>query len=1003
MLPKNPLLQLAPLRVRRAVIRIYEMIWTSGGGLRIEATKAGARHLSLEEAQKSSRSVVQVGDCWGRLYDQRWCRVALPAGKLRWLQWDEEGEATLYIKGVPVYGFDVAHRACEIPDGIREVWIESLCVQAAIWHPDAKGLSAEGCRFRGAKIQYRHNEAWEAYHDINCLYEWMLELRAKEFPGEAREPFDQTVQPALTDVAPLYRRLLRGLETALNELDVKGLSAFRAALKALYREMRELAPLSKAALTGHSHLDLVWLWTEQVGEGKAVHTFANANRLMERYPEFRFSYSQPASYEAVAKRSPELMLEVKKRLCSGQWEATGGMYVESDSHIACGEGLARSFMLGQESFRKLTGRHSRILWLPDLFGFSACLPQLMKLSGLDYFFTTKTTWNIVNRFPYSSFEWRGPGGHGVLSHVTQGVQFNNTVSVEQLRAASHQNQQADIHDEFLMPNGWGDGGGGPTDEMCERARRLSALRGLPELKWDQPEAFFDRLSRKRAQLPAHDGEIYLEYHRGTFTTQSEVKARFRALEQALQLREAVLVAHQRKTDASLDHAWRRLVFAQFHDYIPGSAIPEVYAEGLPELAALEKEQFQFSGDLLASKKGERCLFNPLPLSRRMVADGKLIELPPLSGVAVGKAREIEASPVIVRGRTLSNGRVEARLNVQGGLARLRVDGREVALASHAGELVLYPDQPASFGPWDFDRSALSLGQPARDPVEIVSHDNAILVTRKVGRASSAVLRYSLLPGDSVLRLTVDVDWHEKDVLLKLHFPTEYRGREVRAGTPFGSVLRPQLATTPQAEAMWEWPMSRWATVSDDGEREGLFVVTEAKYGVSCREGNLGVTLLRSPLHVGYEEHSKCYEAHLSRLPKPDTMYTDQGKHRIELALGFYELTAPREEQPAALAETLFTSSLSYRGKPVACSFRGIEGGETLIPHWGQPLGRDSWVLRLHEVSGQRGHADLQLAPGWRAQKINLLGEALGKPLRTNRFSYTPYEIMSLRLEKGGGK
>ena len=261
------------------------------------------------------------------------------------------------------------------------------------------------------------------------------------------------------------------------------------------------------------------------------------------------------------------------------------------------------------------------------------------------------------------------------------------------------------------------------------------------------------------------------------------------------------------------------------------------------------------------------------------------------------------------------------------------------------------------------------------------------------------MRYSLVPGESVLRLTVDVDWHEEDVLLKLHFPTAYRGREVRCGTPFGSVLRPQLATTPQAEAMWEWPMSRWATMSNEGEREGLFVVTEAKYGVSCREGNLAVTLLRSPLHVGFEEHSKCYEAHLSRLPKPDSIYTDQGKHSIELALGFYELTSPREEQPAVLAETLFTPAVAYRGQPIESAFQGIDGGETLIPHWAQPEGRDGWVLRLHEVSGQRGHAKLRLASGWCAQKINLLGEALSKPLRTNRLSYAPYEIVSLRLEK----
>jgi alpha-mannosidase len=995
----NPLLQLTPLRTQSVVARLAGKIWHDPRPVRVEATAARPDHVSLAMAKRAARRPVREGDAWGRLYDQRWCRVTIPTGGGRWLHWDEQGEATLYVNGVPFYGFDVAHRYCELPAGTRDVWVESLCVQSAIWHPDAKGLGAEGNIFRGARLLRREDEAWHAYHDLNCLYDWMLELRAKEFPGVSKELFSQTQQPALTDVSPLYRRLLRGLDGALDAFDTDGLGALRRELAALYREMRDAAPLSRAALTGHSHLDLVWLWTEQVGEGKAVHTFANANRLMARYPEFRFAYSQPASYEAVARRSPLLFRNVRARLRSGQWEATGGMYVESDSHVACGEGLTRSFILGQESFQKLTGRRSRILWLPDLFGFNACLPQLMRLSGVDYFFTTKTTWNTVNRFPHSSFVWRGPGGHAVVSHVTQGVQFNNALTVEQLRAASHQHQQGDVHNEFLMPNGWGDGGGGPSEEMCERARRLSALRGLPALKWDQPEAFFDRLAPKRDQLPALDGEIYLEYHRGTFTTQSRVKSHFRNLERALQVREAALVAIGGRPAADLAHAWRRIVFAQFHDYIPGSSIPEVYAEGLPELAQLARQLSQVSAQSLGSK-GEACFFNPLPLARRSMVGGRVVEFPPLSGVRVADAVVRGLPPVNVQGRTLTNGRVNARLDARGRLAALQVDGREIALAAGAGELVVYPEQPANFGPWDIDRHSLSLGQPARGAVKISPVKNGLAVTRRVGADSTVTIRYTLQPGESVLRVTVDLDWREPDTMLKLHFPTLYRGREVRCGTPFGSVLRPQLATTREAEAMWEWPMSRWATVSDEGERTGLFVVTEAKYGLSCRDGNLGVTLLRTPPHVGFEEHAKAYPAHLSRLPKSAAIHTDLGRHTIELALGHYDLTAVRAEQPAVLAETLFTAPVAYRGRPVASAFRGLEGGDTLIPHWAQPLGHDQWVLRLHEVGGQRGRAKLQLAPGWQAQKINLLGEALGVPLRGSRLAYAPYEIVSLRLSRG---
>jgi alpha-mannosidase len=990
MFPINPLLQLTPLRAQRGVARLAEMIWHDARPLRVEATATRPDHISLAEAKKSPRRAVRDSDAWGRLYDQRWCRVAIPAGGLRWLNWDEQGEATLFINGVPFFGFDVAHRYCELPAGTREVWVESLCVQSAIWHPDAKGLNPDGNLFRGARLLRRDDEAWSAYHDLNCLYDWMIDLRAREFPGVPRELFSQTQQPALTDVSPLYRRLLRGLDTALDAFDTTGVAALRRALAKVYAELRDTAPLAKAALTGHSHLDLVWLWPEQVGEGKAVHTFANVNRLMALYPEFRFAYSQPASYEAVGRRSPELHRAVRARLRSGQWEATGGMYVESDSHVACGEGLARSFIFGQEAFQKLSGRRSRILWLPDLFGFSACLPQLMQLSGVDYFFTTKTTWNTVNRFPHSSFVWRGPGGHGVVSHVTQGVQFNNTLAVDQVRACVHQNQQGDLHPEVLMPNGWGDGGGGPSAEMCERARRLNSLRGLPALKWDQPEAFFDRLAKKRAALPALDGEIYLEYHRGTFTTQSRVKSHFRALERALQAREAALVVTGKKPGADLAHAWRRLVFAQFHDYIPGSSIPEVYAEGLPELAQLTREQtaaarVALSGSnvgasLLATstrsvatkvaptKKslGDACVFNPLPLGRQAVVNGRVVALPPLAGVRLADAIVKNLAPVTVaaKTRTLSNGRVTARLDARGGLAALTVDGRAIEFLPGAGSLMVIPEQPANFGPWDIDRHSLSLAQPARAPATITADRAGVTVSRKLGRASTSSIRYWLEPGASVLRVTVSLDWHEEDTMLKLRFPTAYRGREVRCGTPFGSVLRPQLATSPQVEAQWEWPMSRWATVSHDGERAGLFVVAEAKYGLSCRDGDLAVTLLRSPRHVGFEEHAKAYPAHLSRLPKPATVFTDQGQQTIELALGAYDLGAPRAEQPAALAETLFTAPIAYRGAPVASAYRGLTGGETLIPHWAQPQGRDRWPGHFDTMSKALGEMSVvSVRPG----------------------------------------
>ena len=406
--------------------------------------------------------------------------------------------------------------------------------------------------------------------------------------------------------------------------------------------LRDGAPPA-AVLTGHAHIDLVWLWPERVGEFKAVHTFATANRLMESYPEMRFGYSQPASYAAVARRSPALGNVVRRRIRQGVWEPIGATEVESDTLMACGEALARSFLLGQEGFRALTGKPSPVLWLPDVFGYAGCLPQLMCETGVKGFFTTKLTWNAVNRFPYSSFVWAGNDGSEVVAHICQDNGYNQNATPVELRRGAETHRQCDVHPEFLAPTGFGDGGGGVTEEMCERARRVASLSGLPPARWGRIDEFFARLEARKSQLPAYHGELYLEYHRGTFTTHGDVKAAFRDVERALQVHEAARCARGGKP---IDPApWHRIVFAQFHDYIPGSSIHEVYAEGKAEHAALAESARRQARLELSEKKGGEALFNPLPHARLCWHDGRQLRLPPLAGGPVSDLPAVDPTPV----------------------------------------------------------------------------------------------------------------------------------------------------------------------------------------------------------------------------------------------------------------------------------------------------------------------------------------------------------------------
>lgn len=1001
MFPANPFLQLVPNRVAAALARLHEAIWTRQAPLLVEATAPRPAHITLSVARKRPRRRVSTGAAWGRLFDQRWCRVtfpALPPGarEPRYLEWRDQGEATLWIGGVPYYGFDVAHRQVRLPDGVREAWIECYCLQSAIWHPEATGVSHEGSIFTGAFLCHRDDMAWHAYHDLKCLFDLML----LEKPGGAKlNVFGQ--QRPVSHCSPFQRQLLRTLDKLCDALDTGGSKALRGRAAKAYAEFRQTKPFLRATLTGHAHLDLVWLWPERIGEAKAVHLFATADRLMSLYPEYRFAYSQPASYAAVKRRAPALLAKVKHRMRTGQWQATGALYVESDTLLPCGEALARSFVYGQEDFVRLRGEPPRLVWLPDVFGYAGCLPQLMRLAGVEYFFTTKLTWSAINRFPHSSFVWRGTDGSEVVAHVTQDTGYNNWLTVEQLDANARGHAQSDVHRELLHPTGYGDGGGGPSEEICERARRLDALPGLPGVKWDQPENFFVRLGRLRNRLPVHHGECYLEYHRGTYTTHSHLKAAFRQLETALQAREATAVVCGDSPD--LGAVWRRLIFAQFHDYIPGSSVPEVYAEGVPELHRHSATQIEAARDSLSAAHGETCVFNPVPLLRRVVHSGRLLELPPLAGMAIESAAIGEFEPVVACDRRLSNGLVALKIDARGEIASLTINSHAVALRPGAGRLVTYPDRAANFEAWDIDRQTLALGQPATTPASItatVERDGirgAINVTRRIGRASHAIVRYVLEAGAQVLRIEVELDWQEPETLLKLHVATDYGGAFARCGAPFGSVLRPQQPISTQAEAMWEVPASRHVTVTDEGGSVGLAMLTENKYGFSVRDGNIGVSLVRSPRITGFEEHRKVYPPGLSRL-KSQSIYSDQGRHRIRLALARYTASAPREAQPAALAETLFGPLMAYRGRPMTPrGWLGLSGGETLVPCWALPAARGAWVLRLHETGGERGHARLALAPGWSACKIDLRGRPLGAALRGGRIEFRASEIIGLRL------
>lgn len=1010
MFPQHHFPQLVPNRAQASITRLNDLVWTERRAVRVEASAYGPAQVPLKEGRKLKRQPVENGSFWGRLFDQRWCRVVLPgiADGNTWLHWKDQGEATLYVKDQPYFGFNVAHRWCRLPAGTKEVWVQSSCIQSAIWHAEANGMDARGSYFEEAFVARREDEAWGAYHDLKCLFDLAMDQRNRENPQVPATLNAAGLQAPVDKFTPSYRLMLRAMDEAADALDRDGIRALRKRLAAAYRELRMEKTFSRCVLTGHAHLDLVWIWPERMGELKAVNIFATVDRLMEEYPEYRFAYSQPASYEAVRRREPALYKNVEGRIRSKKWQATGAMYVESDTIFACGEALARAFVVGQEEFRKIGGAASKLTWLPDVFGYSACLPLIMKQTGVDYFFTTKMTWNAINRFPHSSFVWKGHDGSEVLAHVTQESGYVTHMDVGNIKEPMHANQQADLHDEYLLPTGYGDGGGGPTDAMLERARRLGSLPGMPAIEWGQPEAFFERLAAVRGKLPVHQGECYLEYHRGTYTTHGNLKWSFRNLERALQVAEAVSAATGKRWD--MLHAWKRQIFAQFHDYIPGSSVWDVYLEGLPELDRLAGEQRSEAAKALGGK-GDACLFNPHAVSvKKWVKEpvnGEMayVELPPLSGSTFEEAIVESPPPVEIRGRTVANGWTEFHLDASGWIDRLSWEGVPVPLQGPLGQLIAYPDRAANFEAWDIDRQVLSLGSVCKSKASIAvvedgEHRAGFAVTRKIGEASEATVKFLLEAGSPLVHIAVDLDWREPEALLKIHFPTQYAATNARCGIAYGSVLRPQVANGPVAEAMWEVPFSRHLEVFDEGEAEGMFVVTEAKYGASVRNGEIGVSLVRSPRVTGFDAHGHAWPAHLTRL-QIDSPCSDIGRHHIQLAIGRYAMSLPRERQPAVIADTLYTGPEAYQGRRVDALIESLEGDETLAPCWAKPTGGGAWVLRLHEVAGRRGMVKIKPRAGWK-MSLTDIGESFRKPVKGGEIRFTPYQVVSVLLEKAAG-
>ncbi|HZP81862.1 MAG TPA: alpha-mannosidase [Chthonomonadaceae bacterium] len=535
------------------------------------------------EAANYAYTPVEPGYAWGPVWSDAWFRftgVVPPEwkGKKVVARIDTGAESLLWDGDDPLQGIDENHREFLLFERANGGEPVTLTVQATGMNPNVsvhgrpQEPSPTPFTFRFADLAVYDEERIGLYLDVNVAFGVMQE-----------QPPD----------SPRYGQLLAALNAVVNlydENDPASLAAARQRLAETYQ--RPAVPSAhRISAVGHAHIDTAWLWPLERTQFKCLHTFATATRYMEQYPEYKFVCSQAAQYEWVKQLSPKLYERIKAQIQSGQWEVTGSMWVEADCNLASGESLVRQILHGKRFFREEFGIETQDLWLPDVFGYSAALPQILKKAGIDVFLTQKISWNQINTFPHHTFLWQGIDGTRVFTHFPPADTYNGAMTPQELAYSVKNFREHDRATRSLYLFGYGDGGGGPTVEMLENARRLADVEGMPTVTIEKAADFFQKAREAAKDLPVWVGELYLELHRGTYTTQAANKYFNRKSEFALRDAEFLsVIAPNGLADyplALLDRAWKTVLLNQFHDIIPGSSIPEVYAVSLRDYIELD--------------------------------------------------------------------------------------------------------------------------------------------------------------------------------------------------------------------------------------------------------------------------------------------------------------------------------------------------------------------------------------------------------------------------------
>lgn len=1017
-------------RIKRLLEELHSQLYPDQVPLQVEILHS-IEPLDYAVAAAGAFQAVSLPYQWGPRWSTLWLRlsgvwpeqwaggyvVALVDTGSEALVWDTlAGEAA----PAPAQGLDANRRDyllhAHAPAGLSQVQrTVQLYVEAVA--NDAFGYG-ESFTLKQAALARRDTARWELWHDLRVLYDIALQL---DEDSARRAQLIRIMNAAVN----AYRQLHGGLDAG------EAMAQARQVLREAY-SAPAAASASDICALGHSHIDTAWLWPIRETIRKCSRTFSTVLKYMERYPEYRYVQSQPQLYAFTKEHYPALYARIKQAVATGTWEPQGAMWVEADCNVPSGESFVRQMLYGMRFFKEEFGCGQDVLWLPDVFGYSAALPQIMAQCGIRYFMTQKISWNQTNKFPHHTFWWEGIDGTRVLAHFPPADTYCGDMSAKELLRGERQYQEHGRAPGWLYLFGYGDGGGGVTQEMLEAARRMHDVEGLPRVQQKLARDWFPELESRVNDLQTWSGELYLEYHRGTLTTQARNKQGNRYSE--LLLRDAEFLSAIASSCSSsfaypaaeLEQAWKLVLLNQFHDILPGSSIKWVYqdsARDYAQITALGTSMRDAALQALAAggapAAGEAdCLqvWNTLSFARDEIISLPAAQLPEMStevqpgsefgqptalirsgmvpacGFACAPAAQHAAGamhlPATADGMLLDNGVLRAEFNTLGELTRLYdLEAQRDVLpeGEPANALQLFDDRPVNWDAWDVDPYYEEVRlEPGREAtctlIERGPLRAALRIERSLALHSRMVQEIRLCSGSRRLDFATWIDWHEEHVLLKVAFPVAMHAPHAAYEIQFGFAERPVHRNTSWDWARFEVPAQRWADLSETGY--GVALLNDCKYGYDCHGHVLRLSLLRAP-----------------KSPDPDA---DMGEHRF-----CYSLLPHRGDLVAggvvreALALNSPLLARAAHAPSAARSYFSMDSAHLVLDTVKQAEDGGGLIVRLYETHRSRGTARLQFdLPYSTAQRCNLLEEAQAAvEVRSGviEFDFKPFEIITFKL------